>query len=671
MNKNSMLLIIATVAVAVAVAGWFWRLPQTLIPDSQTRIKPQTAPSVQLNPISITTVNDANSIAQLNPYTLCQSKSADGSDHEKALTQLVLTLLQAGNTPAELLQYDVSAAVWYNGYAASIAQAKHMIGVRALNIQEPSVLDMLTEWVQQELSDNPEAFARKLAAGEDFQVFVPTGLGTWNGSAYISPSLLFLQLSPQIPFTEFKQLVSGKTFLPLEFAVAMQSQLPERHLLQLLAQTRDPDQFAAGYHNYAAITPAWNLADVAAMHWQPSVLQALKQRGVEPSSIEGVVTGLDFALFTEMPRHSDQKNNPEVQTRLKQAQRDTVAYLLKEGYWAHGYQSEDGSWRFGNNFLNVMRFDAGDILALLPAGAPTQVFRRAEVKPQPVPAGSALADWVQAQHQLKTLAQQAYQQCIAAKQQLLEQEALLSRNDIQEQIFKWRGDKPLAELALAPLHQQDPAWLAWHWQMGGAQEFEVDEKLRDELAGHLHNPAELTAFLQTTELDSGTTAWLLMEILHKPEFLPAFNQRFAAKAPAFLYPVFSLEKDKELKALVDAGYDFGLQDVYGRNLYQWAFRAAPDAVVLMLQQGVSPFAQPLGPDALDLALEASYLQRELHPALPQILALLTDAEPSHLARLKRLQLYRPDLYQAVLKIKPGLQLPPDIRPNKLLSPPLL
>ena len=134
--------------------------------------------------------------------------------------------------------------------------------------------------------------------------------------------------------------------------------------------------------------------------------------------------------------------------------------------------------------------------------------------------------------------------------------------------------------------------------------------------------------------------------------------------------MFSLQADTELKALLDAGYDLSLQDLYGRNLYMWAFRASPEAVLLMLQHGVSPFAQQLGPDALDLALEASYLQRELHPALPQILAQLTDPEPSHLARLQRLALYRPDLYQAILKIKPDLQIPPGTKPNELLSPPM-
>ena len=229
----------------------------------------------------------------------------------------------------------------------------------------------------------------------------------------------------------------------------------------------------------------------------------------------------------------------------------------------------------------------------------------------------------------------------------------------------------VAEIALAPLHQQDPAWVAWHWRRGGAREGDANQRLRDQLEPLIQQPAELAAFLQTTELDSNTTAWLLANLINKPDLVAAFNQRFAPKAPSFLYPLFQRLNQGELKALAEAGYDFALQDSYGRNLYMWAFYSSPEAVIFMLEQGVSPFAQTIGPDALDMALEASYLERKLHPALPKILAQLTDAEPSHLSRLKRLALYRPELYQAILTIKPDLKLPADTQPNTLLSPLLM
>jgi hypothetical protein len=607
--------------------------------------------------------------AELSPYANCPETGAHPVDVQNQLTELLLPLLTNGKTPAELLRYDLSGAMWYMAYAESIAQALQIMGSKTLNIQEPSMLDMLAERVQQELSDSPEELARVLAADEDFQVFVPVGLGTWGGSAYLSPSLLFLQLADKIPAAEFKRLIAGKTFTPLEIAVAMQSQLPTEPLLQLLAQGRDLDQFPAGYHNYQARTPVWNLADVAAMHWQPAVLKALKQQGVVPSNIEGVVTGLDFALFTEPSRHLELEKNPALQSRLKQAQRDTIAYLLEEGYWAHGYQRDNGNWYFGNNFLNAGRFDSTEILALLPAVAPAKVFRRVELQPLPVPAGTVLADWVAKQKQAKAQTAELRQQCQAGKQQLLTDEALLSREAIQEQIFSWRDGKAPAEEAIAPLHQRDPAWVAWHWQMGGARQLDADPTLRDQLTDLLHEPAELMAFLQKTELDSGTTAWLLMEVMPKPELVPAFTQRFAPKAPAYLYPGYGFKPEQDLQALLDAGFDLSIQDLYGRNLFSWAFQTSPETVLLLLNAGLSPFVQPLGPDALDLALEDSYLQRKLHPALPQILAQLTDPEPSHLARLKRLALYRPDLYQSVLQLKPDLKLPADTKPNELLGPP--
>ena len=66
----------------------------------------------------------------------------------------------------------------------------------------------------------------------------------------------------------------------------------------------------------------------------------------------------------------------------------------------------------------------------------------------------------------------------------------------------------------------------------------------------------------------------------------------------------------------------------------------------MLINAKVPLQQnPLGPDALDLVLDASYLQQRLHPALFYILQETERLEPSHLARLKRLQQYRPALFQ--------------------------
>ena len=663
-----------TAALVVLIAGFGWYLYQPTTGSSA--VSPQSAPSTGIA-ASSDAAGQAKQIstaakkrtAELSPYANCPATGAHPVDIQQQLTEQLLPLLSNGKTPAQLLRYDMHGAIWYMAYAESIAQAMQIKGSKTLNIQEPSVLDMLADRVQQELSGSPEEFARVLATDEDFQVFVPMEFGTWGGSAYLSPSLLFLQLGDKIPAAEFKRLIAGKTFSPLEIAVAMQSRLPTEQLLQLLTQGRDLDQFPAGYHSYQTRTPAWNLADIAAMHWQPAVLKALKQQGVVPSTIEGVVTGLDFAMFTEPSHHLELEKNPELQSQLKQAQRDTVAYLLEEGYWAHGYQREDGDWSFGNNFLNAGRFVSDDILALLPAGAQDKVFRRVELQPQPIPAGTALADWVAQQKLAEVQAKQAQQQCLTGKAQFLNKEALLNREGIQEQIFSWREGKPLTELALSPLHQRDPAWVAWHWQMGGELQLDANPTLKDKLAGLLNNPTELMAFLQKTELDSGTTAWLLMEVMTKPALVSAFEQRFAPKAPAYLSPGYGFNPERDLKALQEAGFDLGVKDLYGRNLFNWAFKVSPETVQFLISQGLSPFAQELGSDALDLALEDSYLQDQLHPALPLILQQLTDPEPSHLSRLKRLALYRPELYQAVLKLKPDLQLPADTKPNELLSPP--
>ncbi len=666
-SKNNRLLLALTSGLAILA----WVL---LPPAAETAVEhsaPAPKPAEQMTPEPA----PVQTATQLNPYKSCPNPSEYPDTQQTKLVAQLLPLLESGKTAAELLQYDLAGAVLPMAYAESIAEAMQQQSLQTLNIQQANALDSLAERLKQQQSQ-PEQMAKVLAADENFQVFVPIGFGTIMSSAYLSPSLTFLQLSRNMSAAEFNTLIAGKTFSPLEIAVALELQLPETHLLQLIAQGRDLTKFPAGYQSDQANTPTWNLADIAAVNWQPKVLAALKRQGVVPTSIEGVVTGLDFALFSKPSRHLDLEKQPALAQQLQQAQRETVAYLLQEGYWAHGYLSKEGEWRFYTDFLNAINFDGKEILPLLPAALQAddkaaRVFRASGVKTIPIPADSGLAAWVARENQQKAFAKQTKLECENAKRQLIEQEGLLSIEAIEEQIYKLREKQPIAEIALAPLHQQDPAWVAWHWRRGGASEGSADQQLQDKLEPLLHQPAELAAFLQTTELDSNTTAWLLMKLIEKPDLLAEFNQRFAPKAPSFLYPLFQRLNQSELKAFAEAGYDFALQDSYGRNLYMWAFYASPDAVLFMLEQGVSPFAQTIGPDALDMALEASYLERKLHPALPKILAQLTDAEPSHLARFKRLALYRPELYQAILTIKPDLKLPADTQPNALLSPPLM
>ena len=87
----------------------------------------------------------------------------------------------------------------------------------------------------------------------------------------------------------------------------------------------------------------------------------------------------------------------------------------------------------------------------------------------------------------------------------------------------------------------------------------------------------------------------------------------------------------------------------------------------MLINAKVPLQQnPLGPDALDLALDASYLQQKLHPALFYILQETERLRPSHLSRLKRLQQYRPALFQ---QVQAQFSLPDltAVTPNPMLS----
>ena len=101
------------------------------------------------------------------------------------------------------------------------------------------------------------------------------------------------------------------------------------------------------------------------------------------------------------------------------------------------------------------------------------------------------------------------------------------------------------------------------------------------------------------------------------------------------------------RELRDQGFSLQLQDIHGRNLYPQAFAAGSDAVALLLEEGVVVDLPAVGPDALDLALDQSYRDRKLHPALVTIMQKIGKPEASHFSRLRRLQQYQPIVFTAL------------------------
>ena len=98
------------------------------------------------------------------------------------------------------------------------------------------------------------------------------------------------------------------------------------------------------------------------------------------------------------------------------------------------------------------------------------------------------------------------------------------------------------------------------------------------------------------------------------------------------------------RELIKYGFSLHLQDIHGRNLYPQAFAAGPDAVALLLEEGVAVDVPAVGPDALDVALDRSYRDKKLHPAVLTIMQKVGKPEASHLSRLRRLQQYQPEVF---------------------------
>ncbi len=442
--------------------------------------------------------------------------------------------------------------------------------------------------------------------------------------------LLMLALHQQ----QFDKALTGLRFLPRDYSGLLGEQLSAQQLEKLLQQTDD----LQSRHNML------NLADLAVYHFRDDLLPLLARYQVLPSRQDGLFSALDFA-FSSTWRKKGWDDNLR-----RQRQQATIQFLQNLGYPLHG---ELNTAKNGRAFLQVSavvepRFISYDEDLI-------DLAKAQQLLPlQSLPAPEALRVLLKQYQQLDQQQQQIKAACQAEQDAELTAQGLWPESEVVNQLDRLEQLHSPGELPRL-LHQMDPALLAFYWR-------QQETGLATSYGDIPSTEAEFVKAIADNP-DHGQAADLLLVLSMQPQWAKHWPNGLAVST---LENMQTYEGTKHWQVMQQHGFDLSITDTKGRNLYPLAFADSAEAVSLLINAKVPLQQNSLGPDALDLALDASYLRQQLHPALFYILQETERLEPSHLARLKRLQQYWPALFQQ-LQVQFKLPDLTSITPNPMLS----
>ncbi len=432
---------------------------------------------------------------------------------------------------------------------------------------------------------------------------------------------------------QFDKALTGLRFLPTDYSMLLGELLNAQQLEQLLQQTDD----LQSRHNL------FNLADLAVYHFRDDLLPLLARYQVLPSRQDGLFSAMDLAFSSTWRKQGWDD------AERRQRQQATIQFLQHLGYPLHG---ELNTAKNGKALLQVaalgeprfISYDE-DLINL----AKAQQLVPLQSLPAPEPLRSLLKQY----QQLEQQQQQFKTACEARQDAELTAQGLWSESEVVNQLDRMVQQHSTGELPPL-LHQLDPALLAFYWQQQDIA-----------LLTSYDVPVNEADFVKAIAADPSPeqAAALLLALSMRPAWAKHWPNGLAVSQ---LELMISYDGSKHWQELQQNGFDLSIADSKGRNLYPLAFADSAEAVSVLLSAKVPLQQNPIGPDALDLALDASYLQQQLHPALFYILQETESLEPSHLARLKRLQQYRPALFR---QLQAQFTLPDltAITPNPMLS----
>lgn len=610
MNWRSVVL--TTTAIA-ASCWWFW--PDSMVTADATGPLPLAEKQEVIAPAGKTLAFSDQPVTSPTVKTQCQLPDINALEERRAplRQQLQLYLQQQLQDAVPYTELQRALPAQYLPDLA-LAQRK-LLTEQAKNPQLISEHRDTLQRLQQVLGDPVTAVPQiKNSALFNATLIAPDGMA----SPFSLKSLLLSAAADDMVL--LTQALDDVELSGSDYAIGLRH-MGKAQLALLLQKTKSPAEFRM---------EGMNLADVAVMYLRADLLPLLASYDIIPTEIRGQYGAMDLAFTaSEWPEPK--------QTSVHKADRQqTIRYLQQRGYVLHGALTQhDGApaltvnsiWNYGrrtqrDNFKQIITDTARLVLAN------EQQLEAVTTAAVPAEFAALLQPLQDEERQFE----QSRQHCQQMRDSARQTQGLWTDAQIRAAIQNALKTLISPDTAAAALHQQDPALAdrLWPTPKKDLNIPVLDQAGRERLIARLQgagHPIRASRALKHLQQEPALAVhWQSQDV----EYLSYLQSQ--SNTVAFW------------RELIKYGFSLHLQDIHGRNLYPQAFAAGPDAVALLLEEGVAVDVPAVGPDALDVALDRSYRDKKLHPAVLTIMQKVGKPEASHLSRLRRLQQYQPEVF---------------------------
>jgi len=434
-----------------------------------------------------------------------------------------------------------------------------------------------------------------------------------------------------------------------EVATAIKNDIPNEYIIALLQQVPVLDAMPL----YEKNTVLYNLADIAVSKFNLPLVKALQTKGVTPTNEPGLFTSLDVAIVN-LPKSGNLTLAP-----LDTKHTQLLDYLKKRGYKAHSGNANEDLNSKGVFFVNDFIYQQGayinkqDNPAQYAYFSPISKINNNALPQITEPDNSDVALFLVDLKQQKAQLNNKRQNCELLQQQLKDTEQLhtvMQAYDKVQQVKNKHGSN-----FVRVLHDIDPVLVNYWWSSLSNQL--SNDRSQSTFNEYLSKKEYQKAYeysLSTVLTQAETDTLFSLLLLNPDDLITTWQNRINPKPPRELTRLsrFSLN---HWQALAQAGFDFSITDIHGRDVYTQAASSSSEAVQFLIDNKIPADPSKLGVDILDLALEQSYTKGELSPMIPLALQLVEKFEPNHLARVARLKMFYPEVYQQLIQLNPALK----------------
>lgn len=565
-----------------------------------------------------------------------------------------LLLLARMNIEKDKYDYTESVSILNQWKGLSVLKLINSEGVNAiideLNYIQSNDLDIS---VNLEFNDEVEVKdLYELLENEQFNTYLESPLMV-NGSPVLSPSILFVLNAPKLNIDDYKKAISKRSFTVNDLAIAIKNDVPNEYIVPLLSQVSRlsdmPLTVQSDYDSYE------NIADVAVSKFNHELLPILAKHGVKPTNQPGIITGMDIAIMNLPAERNYLTRNDTFSAKHLH----TLKYLAEQGYQAHGLLMQDKNEpriTFSAPYRRSFDMDKAtdpevikllNKIELIDSSFGTEKM----LQDQSLLSKALLVAKVRIEEQ-----RDKGKKCESKSKEMLAEKGFVDIKlalKIIEEIKTDEGN--IAER----LHNIDP-FLVHLWQVSANTLREVNFNHESRFINMLENQQFQLAleYVLTKQLTLEETDLLLFLTLRgekSDELLDIWNSRISPVAPTSLL-IFQDLPIAQWQQFLDRGFDFSIRDQFENDIFYAAALHSVQAVQFLLENSFEPNTDHLGLDVFDLLLDESYEQGRLNPTIAPLLKVISHFEPSHYARIARLQKFFPAEYDKLVTLNKQLAL---------------